>query len=797
LLDKETRKSFEPPILGIAAEPVETILRFLEEKITSYNPKLHQHQTTKLTTVLIDIVRRFFNENSLKIEIPSIPSNYFKNHCLSNYQNSVDLMKTSGLIISKNSIEAYKRLISTDYFIGRLFNNERSVEIFELLDKVFTFVPLSPQQVKELRNQPQPREFYSFNISLFTENDLSVQTFLQYQERKPKPKSKPRKIEINNIIHVFPPLPPKRDLIKKYEFEEWMRPFYQAILNPLFQCNPEHFCQLVQYDGEKLGNILLHLQKNAKYIKAENLNTNILGHILNLLIEDLLIQEPVPTKNDPNPQSPQTLFRNEIGAIFQPVFPPIHAQQNQQNNTTSGLPQYDGTKSLLAYLCYVMGLPNIIKSLNPFIFSEKLIQLFSHPLNDLKKRLGDDNKYGFMNHLSNLVVSLVNFGSKEHQQDWARIESSTITPLIHILSCEIFCGSTLDVINKKLISSSNLKERHAIVTSIISILSQTNIRFPNSLQKKIVIWLMEARIVGSPLPQFSLDYIKSLSHTPRIHIDIRRTIASAIVAYFKYQAVSESDPIQFDELFEVLISVFNSSKVQLAPTFCQLIRPRFCRSLASSSPIYRDLLPNLTSPKSLVGRQFYREISMPRKGLWQEKYEKFISEFLGKNLLNTDQHVLQLTIQILTKIGIRGGNISSQIARFVTTSFEEFSVLNPSSILMNFVFSFCFSSTHQEYTEMIDSFVKIFSKARAHLDEVNNLQIKHVWLQDEEFDQKLYQPLVETFSIFEACFELTLEKFENSKLYHFSWKRMFSKLYNPSKFCTFTSQSASNQRISF
>jgi hypothetical protein len=42
----------------------------------------------------------------------------------------------------------------------------------------------------------------------------------------------------------------------------------------------------------------------------------------------------------------------------------------------------------------------------------------------------------------------------------------------------------------------------------------------------------------------------------------------------------------------------------------------------------------------------------------------------------------------------------------------------------------------------------------------NKLQIEHIWLQDDKFDQKLYQPLVETFSIFEACFELTIEKFE-------------------------------------
>jgi hypothetical protein len=99
-------------------------------------------------------------------------------------------MKSSGLVVSKNSIESYKRLISKDYFIVQLFNNERSVERFELIDKVFTFTPPTPQSVKDLQNHPQPRKFYSFSISFFTEIDLSVQTFLQYKENKLKPRTK-------------------------------------------------------------------------------------------------------------------------------------------------------------------------------------------------------------------------------------------------------------------------------------------------------------------------------------------------------------------------------------------------------------------------------------------------------------------------------------------------------------------------------------------------------------------------------------------------------------------------------
>jgi hypothetical protein len=43
--------------------------------------------------------------------------------------------------------------------------------------------------------------------------DLSVQTFLQYKENNPKQSA----IEINNVIHIFPPHSPKPYKIKKYE----------------------------------------------------------------------------------------------------------------------------------------------------------------------------------------------------------------------------------------------------------------------------------------------------------------------------------------------------------------------------------------------------------------------------------------------------------------------------------------------------------------------------------------------------------------------------------------------------
>jgi hypothetical protein len=472
-----------------------------------------------------------------------------------------------------------------------------------------------------------------------------------------------------------------------------------------------------------------------------------------MIINDLLIQDPSPSKANPNPIPPQTLFRNELGQIISPKFEPISRSKHVSNQIcNSGLPQYEGTKCLLAYISYIMSLPNISPFLNCSIFSEQLIKFFKHPLSDLKKRLGNDNKFGFIDYLSKLIISLVCF-DEDFQPE--KLTPSSLSPsisiFISVLSNNIFCDSVLELINFKLLHSSNLKSRCSIISSLILIHSLPNILFSTSFSRKLISWSFESRIVGIPLPQSSIDFANQQSKSAKVHIDIKRTIISSIVSYFKCLAMAEKGPIQFDELFEILQTVFNSCRTIIAPTFCQLVRPKFCRYLSNLSPSYKELLPESSSPRSLLSPQFYGEISMPHKiEIWKEKYEKFITSFLGTNLLSKDAHLLQLTIQVLTKIGVHNGEISIQIAQFILKTFEAFNVLTPSSILTSFIFNFCFSSNNQEFTQTINEFVKIFGKCRFQLDNTNLSQIEHIWFEDDKYDEKIYQPLTETFSIFEA-----------------------------------------------
>jgi hypothetical protein len=172
--------------------------------------------------------------------------------------------------------------------------------------------------------------------------------------------------------------------------------------------------------------------------------------------------------------------------------------------------------------------------------------------------------------------------------------------------------------------------------------------------------------VSFALPQFSLDFVNALAKDAKLHIDIRRTIVSATVAYFKNLFVRNSPLRQADLLFAVLEAQFAAAKTGLGPTFCQLLRPKFCRQLAQQDPVYRELMPPSSTPPSLLAPQNFGELSMPRRCDWQQLFERYVDAFIAPSLLSKDEHVLQLVVQVLTKIGLRGGKVSEQVSKFVT-----------------------------------------------------------------------------------------------------------------------------------
>jgi hypothetical protein len=169
-------------------------------------------------------------------------------------------------------------------------------------------------------------------------------------------------------------------------------------------------------------------------------------------------------------------------------------------------------------------------------------------------------------------------------------------------------------------------------------------------------------------------------------------------------------------------------------------------------------MPLISFPDALISPQNFGALSFPRRGVWQPLYERYVRSFLGPSLLSKDENILQLVVQVLTKIGIRGGDVSEQVSKFMAKAFPEFNILLPSAILISFAFKFCLVAPHQIYSEMIDGFVEMFARARRHLDEANARQLRLMWTRDAKYDPSVYAPLEKVFVIFAGCFDDVLMK---------------------------------------
>jgi hypothetical protein len=164
-------------------------------------------------------------------------------------------------------------------------------------------------------------------------------------------------------------------------------------------------------------------------------------------------------------------------------------------------------------------------------------------------------------------------------------------------------------------------------------------------------------------------------------------------------------------------------------------------------------MPPASTPVSLLAPQHFGELSFPRRGEWQPLYERYVDTFIGPSLLSKDEHVLQLVVQVLTKIGLRGGKVSEQVSKFITKAFNDFIAEDASQILIGFQFKFCCVEPHQVYDAMINGFISVFGKLRASLDTVILAQLKPMWTNDAAFNLSVFDPLRRVFTIFTECLD--------------------------------------------
>ena len=273
---------------------------------------------------------------------------------------------------------------------------------------------------------------------------------------------------------------------------------------------------------------------------------------------------------------------------------------------------------------------------------------------------------------------------------------------------------------------------------------------------KLVSWCLSPRLVGCPLPKFSIEFVQRLSKLENLHLDIRRSIVSCSVSYFQFQSISGAGPYHFEELYSSMESLHSNARDTLTPLFCKIAEPEIVNRVINQAKIFRDLFPPTQNPEEYVILPIQIPIRMPSKDKWAPLEQRFIQQFIGSGLLAQNQAVLQLTVHLLTDICVRGGEVSKNIAPFISRSLKRFDPSCGFVSLISFSFSFCFLPFHQDYTETIDEFINIFSKTRNHFDNVNKTQIKRIW--EGSIESSAYQPLDTVISEYVSSFNLIIDR---------------------------------------
>ena len=155
-------------------------------------------------------------------------------------------------------------------------------------------------------------QYFSFNLKIEFVPSTSILIRLMSNDEKP---IEHRKIKPGYNFNRRKVSKPKR----KPFHEKWLCAVSEKILEPIFTVDFAQACELIKEDGEGLNSLILLLEKHINKWKEFKYPADIIGHFYNVLIKDFLVEDPKPTKENPNPKPSPTLFFKSNGSIVNTV----------------------------------------------------------------------------------------------------------------------------------------------------------------------------------------------------------------------------------------------------------------------------------------------------------------------------------------------------------------------------------------------------------------------------------------------------------------------------------------------
>jgi len=541
-------------------------------------------------------------------------------------------------------------VIPDDWFLHYFLKDPENKEVFEMLENIYNFVPYSIQEETRYKKDPPIKRLYAPTVRFIFNADPYIVCILTNKKNKHHELPK-RKCGCN------PPKPPKEQTVAPSN-EIWMEKLLsQTVLCPLFSSKCEKLPELIKEDGNALFSLIKGLSRPISHITKPEFSTDLLAYCYKALFNDLITPQPEPTEEEPNPKQIPTLFQDVKGNVHDP-FALAKAKNVNKNSiknmkkrfnnsknivtTQTGKPCFVPTKNLLGNLSSICLNPSIIKTIKYDIFIPYMDLFLAFKSNEQLDRIGNDNDNHFADYFVKSIFEMLDFGDTIKPIDWIKTVPDHFTVFFKLFTSDSFHHISLEVVNQFLLNLPDQKSRDSIITSFISATNSLDIPFSLHSRSRVISWSLDPHYVGYPIPKYSIDYVNEIVNDTKLHIDLRRTIAASIIAYYKNLNISGYDPIQTDEMFQILIKIYELSRDAMAPVFCQLIRPNYCKELRKTNQNYHDILSTASFPELFISPQNFGDLSVPHKGgdKWNDFYTRYVVEFIIKSLSCKDGRVI-------------------------------------------------------------------------------------------------------------------------------------------------------------
>lgn len=540
---------------------------------------------------------------------------------------------------------------------------------------------------------------------------------------------------------------------QKSNYSGYTTEFFSTMMQRILTLDPEKTLKLlIQYPGSfvAFAGLLSRLADHCPEVKG---STKLIELMLDTVFKDLTVVDPEPTEEEPNPIHSETIFtkyQNKMKTRRPKKNGRKKGASDSKDFTNASDKRFSMNLALIAKLCSILRAPCFASKVNIGTFTDSLNQVLRLPPDIITQRLGDNENvvHNWSAQLADLIVYNLDFGKDTKPADWAKTMDKKFDTYGRMFGVPALLHQTLAATLDKFSLMQHLEERCALMSALASMteLSMHDETFAPGVgfRMKTICWCLSPEVLGYPLPQFSVDYIKRISTNENLSIDMVRTISSCIVSYFQSQSLIGMKPAQFDDFFEVFKNMNTPKFNLLIPHMARLIFRDSCKLFGYCE----DILPSSADPDEVVFNPICSIVEMPSKGEWFPLQTKLCASLVAQGILSKNEKIAQLTMKVLTSAsGV--ASISEIVAPRVIYLLKNYSVQGGITCALEFAVSFVFEPQNAKYTEAVDAFIGLMESVNKQVSERLDNLAQSIWL--NSIDESKFNGLKHFYETVNNC----------------------------------------------